>query len=258
MSTPLAVVFARANRNWNNDSPDGCDHDRNTYHYRIVYGNHTLSQGAQAMVFRAVALGGGWENRPMNWRGLSCFKQNERGDDEMARLTEPIPARADKEEIMVKARALIGEGMSVSQTAKQVGVPASTLAGWVSKERKRVAKAQEILDSVDAGKPIEPVEPAISAETMEDDDPSEFHYCKECGEPANIFNGQDWCCLNCFDRTVPFRDDDDVPGPILVEKEFDRKAFVLEIIESVMELSQLRKVPAEITVELIDAVLVVA
>lgn len=39
---------------------------------------------------------------------------------------------------------------------------------------------------------------------------------------------------------------------------FERKGFVLEVIANIIELAEVRRTPAELTVELIDAVLVVA
>lgn len=63
-------------------------------------------------------------------------------------------ARKDKDEIMAKARILIDGGMKVTQAARELGVPAGTLHTWINKERKRAAKTQSILESVDAGKPV--------------------------------------------------------------------------------------------------------
>ena len=42
------------------------------------------------------------------------------------------------------------------------------------------------------------------------------------------------------------------------EKNFKRQRFLLEVIANIIELAEVRRVPAELTVELIDAVLVVA
>lgn len=42
------------------------------------------------------------------------------------------------------------------------------------------------------------------------------------------------------------------------EKNFKRQRFLLEVITNIIELAEVRRVPAELTVELIDAVLVVA
>jgi len=41
-------------------------------------------------------------------------------------------------------------------------------------------------------------------------------------------------------------------------RSFERKGFVLEVIANIIELAEVRRTPAELTVELIDAVLVVA
>jgi hypothetical protein len=125
------------------DRPEGCDHDQSVYHYRLVDG---------AMVLRGIALGHGWETRQMDWRGLSCYKQ--RGDMQMAQITQesgrPEP-RADKDEIMAKAKVLIDGGMKVAQAARELGVPGATLAGCISKEKKQIEKAKALLESVDAG-----------------------------------------------------------------------------------------------------------
>ena len=126
------------------------------------------------------------------------------------------------------------------------------------------------------GKEPEPIAPGVIKDAI--DLESHNHHinqvapiepvCVVCGKTATI--GYDYCGEHAgIKAVVPIGvevpqyelDDepvDDIPGPIMVEKEFDRKAFVIEMIERVMELSQLRNAPAEITLELIDAVLVVA
>ena len=40
MTSPLAIVFGKHQTHGRPDldRPDGCDHDRNTYHYRLVDG----------------------------------------------------------------------------------------------------------------------------------------------------------------------------------------------------------------------------
>lgn len=148
MTSPLAIVFGKHQTHGRPDldRPDGADHDQSVYHYRLVDG---------AMVLRGIALGHGWETRQMDWRGLSCYKQ--RGDMQMALITKESgrpEARKDKDEIMAKARILIDGGMKVTQAARELGVPAGTLHTWINKERKRAAKTQSILESVDAGKPV--------------------------------------------------------------------------------------------------------
>lgn len=133
MTSPLPTLFGRHHtKQLDLDQPDGCDHDQNTYCFRMVDG---------AMVFRGVALGSGWESRTMNWQGLSCYKQ--RGDMQMALITKESgrpEARADKDEIMAKARVLIDGGMKINQAARELGVPAGTLHTWVNKARKKQAQ----------------------------------------------------------------------------------------------------------------------
>lgn len=238
MTSPLAMVYGRHQTHGRPDldRPEGCDHDQSVYHYRLVDG---------AMVLRGIALGPRWESRPMDWRGLSCYKQ--RGDMQMALITKESgkpEARKDKPEIMAKAQVLIDGGMKITHAARELGVPAGTLHTWVSKARKKrdeLAKHAELLESVDAGKPVRSmgcIEPELQLKATE-----------VVTAPIGVEVPQ----YELDDEPV-----DDIPGPVMVEKEFDRKAFVIEMIESVMELSQLRNAPAEITLELIDAVLVVA
>jgi hypothetical protein len=148
MASPLPTLFGRHHtKQLDLDQPDGCDHDQNVYHYRLVDGQ---------MIFRAVRLGHGWESRPMSWQTLSCYKQ--RGDMQMAQITKesgrPEP-RADKDEIMAKAKVLIAGGTKVAQAARELGVPGGTLAGWLSKEKRQMEKAKRMLESVDSGKGLQ-------------------------------------------------------------------------------------------------------
>jgi hypothetical protein len=147
MTSPLPTLFGwHPTKQLDLDQPDGCDHDQNVYHYRLVDG---------AMVLRGIALGSGWESRPMDWRGLSCYKQ--RGDMQMALITKESgrpEARKDKDEIMAKAIPLINGGMKVAIAARELGVPVGTLHNWVNKARKKqaeLAKHEALLESVDAG-----------------------------------------------------------------------------------------------------------
>ena len=281
MTNPLAIVFGKHQTHGRPDldRPDGCDHDQSVYHYRMVDG---------AMVFRAVALGHGWESRPMDWQGLSCYKQ--RGDMQMALITKESgrpEARADKDEIMAKAKEMMREGSTtVKEVSEKLGVPMGTLYGWLAKEKKRAEKAKEAIESVDAGKPVTNYGGPVDLINLTIDDCHKitkrlFGDRLTENKDGTVNIGPPVRSMGCIEpepelqyeatevATAPIGvevpqyelDDepvDDIPGPVMVEKEFDRKAFVIEMIESVMELSQLRNAPAEITLELIDAVLVVA
>lgn len=79
MTSPLPTLFGRhQTKQLDLDRPEGCDHDQNVYHYRLVDG---------AMVLRGIVLGHGWEHRQMDWQGLSCYKRKE--DDRMAKRQAP-------------------------------------------------------------------------------------------------------------------------------------------------------------------------
>lgn len=144
MTSPLPTLFGRhQTKQLDLNRPDGCDHDQNVYHYRLVDGQ---------MVLRGIVLGHGWEHRPMSWTGLSCYKQ--RGDMQMAVITKesgkPKP-RADKAEILTNAKELMDGGQSLSETARILDVPLSTLHSWIAREKKRADNARKVLESVDAG-----------------------------------------------------------------------------------------------------------
>ena len=72
----------------------GCDKDNNTYCYRLVDGKPR---------FHRVILGPGWENQPFDYKKLSCYVKNEKGEDSM---TSPTPT---KEELLAIYRAYDGQ-----------------------------------------------------------------------------------------------------------------------------------------------------
>lgn len=220
--------FKRMNLDF--ERPDGADHDQNTYCFRMVDG---------AMVFRGVALGSGWESRTMNWSKLSCFKQRE--DEEMG-ISRPTPTDEELKQVLQDCG-------SVYKMAKHYNAGFNTVRKWllraglIDDDNQPIAEGIKPMGCVETEQPV-----PISVDEPDDQGDIGVNYCHACGEPCE---GQAAYCPDCAEYQ-------DIPAPVMVKKEFDRKAFVLEIIESVMELSQLRNVPAEITVELIDAVLVVA
>ena len=181
MTSPLPTLFGRhQTKQLDLDRPEGCGHDQNVYHYRLMDGQ---------MVLRGIVLGHGWEHRPMSWQTLSCYKQ--RGDMQMALITKesgkPEP-RADKDEIMAKAKVLIAGGTKVAQVARELGVPGGTLAGWVSKEKRQMEKAKRMLESVDSGKGLQ-----FKA--------TEVVICADCGKEitGTVFQGQQGPprCFSC-------------------------------------------------------------
>ncbi len=180
MTSPLPTLFGwHQTKQLDLDRPEGCDHDQNVYHYRLVDGQ---------MVLRGIVLGYGWETRPMSWQGLSCYKQ--RGDRQMAVITKDSgrpEARTDRDEIMAKAKVLIAGGMKVAQAARELGVPGGTLAGWISKERRQADKARKVLESMDSGKTIKPM-----SETVLPDKATEVAICADCGKEIEgcIFTGK--------------------------------------------------------------------
>jgi hypothetical protein len=197
MASPLPTLFGRHHtKQLDLDQPDGCDHDQNVYHYRLVDGQ---------MIFRAVRLGHGWESRPMSWTKLSCYKKRE--DEQMA---NGVPdARTDKAEILARAKELIAAGSTVSGAARTIGVPIGTLHGWVCKEKKQMAKAKEILASVDAG--IKPMS-VVEATPVAINDNPQRKTCAACGEIYSWGTGgswvtegnvKKWYCENCAVLRIP-------------------------------------------------------
>jgi len=157
-----------------------------------------------AMVLRGIALGHGWESRQMDWRGLSCYKERE--EEQMALITKengkPEP-RADKDEIMAKAKVLIDGGMKVAQAARELGVPGGTLAGWISKERRQAEKARRLLESVDGGKKLQ-------------DRATPVAICADCGREiaGTVFqSGHGERCFKCAVTNTP----SPIAAPIGVE-----------------------------------------
>lgn len=197
MTSPLAIVFGKHQTHGRPDldHPEGCGHDQNVYCFRMVDG---------AMVFRGVALGTGWESRHMDWQGLSCYKRKE--GEQMALITKESgrpEARADKDEIMAKAKVLIDGGMKVAQAARELGVPGGTLAGWISKERRQAEKARRLLESVDGGKKLQ-----YRA--------TDVVICRDCGQgiTGTVFqSGRGPRCFECAVNNTP----SPIAAPIGVE-----------------------------------------
>ncbi len=266
MTSPLPTLFGRhQTKQLDLNRPEGCDHDQNIYHYRLVDGQ---------MVLRGIVLGHRWEHRPMSWQTLSCYKCKE--DDSMAVITKesvkPKP-RADKAEILTNAKELMDGGQSLSETARILGVPLSTLHSWIAREKKRAANARKVLESVDAGKTIKPM-----SETVLSDKATEVVICADCGKEIAgcVFTGKGHGprCFKCAVTnggqvvTAPIgvevpqyepEDDDYLDGepvvPQVVEKPFDANAFRLEVIENIIEMSGLRNAPKEITLSMISGVM---
>lgn len=291
--------FKRVNIDF--EKPDGADHDQNTYCFRLVDG---------AMIFRGVALGTGWESRHMNWRGISCFIQKNREDDSMALITKESgrpEARADKYEIMAKAKEMMREGSTtVKEVSEKLGVPAGTLYTWIGKEKKLAEKAQAVLESV------EPELQHNATEVAVEDNAQEPERCAHCNKSlAWEFYvrsaGEKYCnvCYHAIEKQkayqrmglinpapigveVPNFEPGDEPiltvepvgektqaehlvdafaavkeglkkvfppddSSLVLTESFDIDEFVVELIESVMELSQLRNAPASIRRQVIAA-----
>jgi DNA-binding CsgD family transcriptional regulator len=74
---------------------------------------------------------------PEGWNDPTKYRNNlgkPKGADEMAK------PRADKEEIMVKARKLMAAGKTLSESAREIGVPLSTLNTYLRNAEKAKAK----------------------------------------------------------------------------------------------------------------------
>jgi len=89
--------------------------------------------------------------------------------------------------------------------------------------------------------------------------------CVACGEIADFKVDGKWYCYKHEQAGSQYGpEDNDYQDEIeqavtqAAEKNFKRQRFLLEVITNIIELAEVRRVPAELTVELIDAVLVVA
>ena len=117
--------------------------------------------------------------------------------------------RADRDEIMAKAKVLIGRGMKVAQAARELGVPGGTLAGWISKEKRQAEKARRLLESVETIKPM--------GETVLQFKATEVVICMACGcqITGTVFdNGDGARCFACVANNKP---QPTVTAPIGVE-----------------------------------------
>jgi hypothetical protein len=147
VTSPVATVFGKTKqKQMDLDRPEGCDHDRNTYYYRLVDG---------AMVLRGIALGPRWESRPMDWRGLSCYKRKE--DEQMAKMQ--APPYEELKQVFIDAEYKIDRVRKVLKVnwldAKRWLKDAGLIDDYNRPTDKVTAsKAQALLESVDAGKPV--------------------------------------------------------------------------------------------------------
>jgi hypothetical protein len=75
-------------------------------------------------------------------------------------------------------------GQSLSETARILDVPLSTLHSWMAREKKRAANARKVLESVETIKPM--------GETVLSDKATEVAICADCGKEIEgcIFTGK--------------------------------------------------------------------
>jgi len=156
-------------------------------------------------------------------------------------------------------------------------------------------KNEEILDSVDAGKPVRSMgciesDPELSdkaTEVVTENDAQEPERCAHCNkslawEMAVSAGGKKYCnaCYNALEKQKAYQrmglinpapigvevpneidfldeveEDDFVPAQL--EQTFDRSGLILEVIENTMELAMLRDTPNDITLGLIAALVAV-
>lgn len=89
--------------------------------------------------------------------------------------------------------------------------------------------------------------------------------CVACGEIADFKVDGQWYCYKhepAGSQYEPedndYQDETEQVITAAANRAFERKGFVLEVIANIIELAEVRQTPAELTVELIDAILVVA
>ena len=239
MTSPLPTLFGRhQTKQLDLDRPEGCDHDQNVYHYRLVDG---------AMVLRGIALGHGWETRQMDWQGLSCYKERE--DEQMALITKESgrpEARKDKDEIMAKAKEMMREGSTtVKEVSEKLGVPMGTLYGWLSKEKKRAekdkAKTEAILDSIDASKRLRETTPT----TVVDKPVRSMGCIAPIGVEVPQYDPSD----------NDFLDDEPILRRVAEDKSFDQDAYKLTLIDCIRATANCKSVPSTVVLDYIKAVL---
>ncbi len=162
MTSPLPTLFGwHQTKQLDLDRPEGCDHDRNTYYYRLADGQ---------MVLRGIVLGHGWEHRQMDWQGLSCYKRKE--DDRMAK--RQAPPYEELRQVFIDAEYKIDrvrKELKISwMDAKQWLKDAGLIDGYNRPTDKvTTSKAQALLESVDAGhiKSMGCIEPELSDKATE-------------------------------------------------------------------------------------------
>ena len=228
MTSPLPTLFGRhQTKQLDLDRPEGCDHDQNVYHYRLVDG---------VMVFRGVALGPRWENREMNWQGLSCYKRKE--DDRMAK--RQAPPYEELRQIFIGAEYKIDRVRKVLKVnwsdAKQWLKDAGLIDGYNRPTEKVTAEPVRSMGCIEpelSDKATEVVTAPIGVEVPQYE-PSDNDFLDDDFYPP---------------------DDEPILRRVAEDKSFDQDAYKLTLIDCIRATANCKSVPSTVVLDYIKAVL---
>ncbi len=219
----------------------------------IVYRYKLNPDGTKELISTMDAYPEGWEKKKfVPGRGK---QQKEEDDAEMAiKYT-----KEEKAELLVKAKKLMAEGMSMSKAAKEIGVPVGTLGYWVAIDKKQTPDPEP--EELGGTKPVEekrePAEEIIPETGCPFDEPV---YNPDNDEQKQINDK----CFKYMQDAYPdvfgaseedFGAADEDPIPYIPAKEFDSDRFKLKLLEAIRECSWLDNAPDKITLAVMDAVL---
>lgn len=170
-----------------------------------------------------------------------------------------MQSRPDKEEIMAKARPMLEAGMSISKTARELGVPLGTLDTWIKKERiaKQKAESEEEITVAKDEKPDnfdEEFDAALAkqqeqAEPAKEDDIKIFTSQRQ---NHTITQHKEQIKQGDF---IP-ADDEPIPYvlPLNADITNDINWVKIEIIKTAIEEAEARDLPGEVILDLVGQI----
>jgi len=141
-----------------------------------------------------------------------------------------MQARKDRDEKTKKAQELIAGGLSVSETAKQIGVPFATLYGWLKQEKKQTPDPN-------------PVQVGRQEPDQEKEEPA-VQSLPEVEVPVNTQ-------YNPSDNDFNTEDEEPISSRLAEKPIFNLDRLKINLIEAVLDERDIGNIPNNLTLALI-------